>query len=93
MDSPVMDIRNPHPLKSIRDENTGLRNISVDEKEECKSCKWRYWCGGGCPLEIFRHTGRYDRKSPNCNIYKTLFPEIIRLEGLRLLRYGKPLEI
>lgn len=93
MDTPVTDIRNPHPLKSIRDENTGLRNLSVDDKEECRSCKWRYWCGGGCPLEIYRHTGRYDRKSPNCNIYKALFPEIIRLEGLRLLRYEKPLEI
>lgn len=33
----------------------------------------------------YRATGRYDRKSPNCNIYKAIFPEVLRLEGLRLI--------
>ena len=42
-------------------------------------------CGGA--LEAYRATGRYDVKSPNCNIYKALFPEALRLEGLRLLKY------
>jgi type II secretory pathway component PulL len=37
-------------------------------------------------LANFRATGRYDAKSPNCYIYKALFPEIMRLEGLRLLK-------
>jgi|GEM_PF-1712749 len=25
---------------------------------------------------------------PNCNIYKTIFPEILHLESLRLLQYA-----
>ena len=51
-----------------------------------RDCEWKYFCTGGCPLESYRATGRYDVKSPNCNIYKTIFPEALRLEGLRLLK-------
>ncbi|HNF93684.1 MAG TPA: radical SAM protein, partial [Anaerolineales bacterium] len=52
-----------------------------------KTCEWKHWCTGGCPLETHRVTGRYNVKSPNCNIYKALFPEALRLEGLRLWKY------
>ncbi len=85
MNKPVTDIHAQDPLTNIRQDNTGIQNIKVDEKEECKSCQWKYWCAGGCPLSSFRTTGRYDAKSPNCNIYKSLYPEVIRLEGLRIL--------
>ncbi|MFQ5578372.1 MAG: radical SAM protein, partial [Anaerolineae bacterium] len=60
--------------------------ISVDEKAGCSDCVWRYRCAGGCPLETFRATGRWDAQSPHCNIYRTLFPAALRLEGLRLLK-------
>jgi uncharacterized protein len=40
----------------------------------------------------YRKTGRYDAKSPNCEIYKSLFPEVIRMEGLRLLNYVDELD-
>lgn len=60
--------------------------VAVDEKEGCRDCLWRYRCAGGCPLETYRATGRFDVKSPHCNIYTTLFPEALRLEGLRLLK-------
>jgi len=76
------------PLASLRANPTGIQNLAVDEKEGCRDCEWRYWCTGGCPLQTFRATGRYDVKSPNCNIYKALFPDVIRLEGLRLLKYA-----
>lgn len=66
--------------------NGPLRNISVDDKEGCRSCEFRYRCSGGCPLETFRATGRWDVQSPNCNIYKTLYPAALRLEGLRLMK-------
>jgi len=51
------------------------------------------WCAGGCPLATYRATGRYDVKSPNCNIYRALFPEALRLEGLRLLKYQDDPEV
>lgn len=63
-----------------------LQNLSVHEKEGCRTCEFRYRCSGGCPLETYRATGRWDVKSPNCHIYKTLFPVALRLEGLRLMK-------
>ncbi len=77
------------PLVVIRSDIHGIQNISVEEKEICRSCEWKYWCTGGCSLATFKATGRYDISSPNCNIYRTLYPEVMRLEGLRLLRYGE----
>jgi uncharacterized protein len=63
-----------------------IQNLSVDQKNGCRSCEYRYRCSGGCPLETYRATGRWDVQSPNCNIYKTLLPAALRLEGLRLMK-------
>ncbi|MBE7551039.1 MAG: SPASM domain-containing protein [Anaerolineales bacterium] len=60
--------------------------ISVDDKEGCRECAWRYRCAGGCPLETYRAAGRFDVQSPHCSIYRALFPEALKLEGLRLMR-------
>lgn len=68
-----------------------IQNLPVDAKEGCRSCLWRYRCSGGCPIVTLRATGRMDIKSPNCNIYKTLLPAALRLEGLRILRYTQHL--
>lgn len=86
---PVTTVAAQDPLSFIRADQIGIQNLHVDEKEGCRDCEWRYWCAGGCPLATHRATGRYDIKSPNCNIYKTLYPEAVRLEGLRLLKYAK----
>ncbi len=83
----VTDICADDPLQLIRADQIGIQNKSVEEKESCRDCEWKYWCAGGCPLATRRATGRYDVKSPNCNIYKALYPEVLRLEGLRLLKY------
>ena len=78
------------PLQAVKDDLNGIQNLAVEAKEGCRTCEWRYWCAGGCPLLTYRATGRYDVKSPNCNIYKALFPEVLRLEALRLLKYTLP---
>ncbi len=83
----VTDIHVEDPLRLIRGDQIGIQNKSVEEKEGCRDCEWKYWCTGGCPLATFRATGRYDVKSPNCNIYKALYPEVLRLEGMRLLKH------
>lgn len=90
---PITDIYVADPLAVIRADQIGIQNISVEEKEGCKTCEWKHWCAGGCPLATYRATGRYDVKSPNCNIYKALFPEALRLEGLRLLKYQDDSEV
>lgn len=84
----VTNINSLDPLKEIQTSQLGIQNLSVDDKEDCRECTWRYWCAGGCPLLTYRTTGRYDAKSPNCKIYSTLLPEILRLEGLRLIKYA-----
>ena len=90
---PITNVHVEDPLAVIRADQIGIQNISVEEKEGCKSCEWKHWCAGGCPLTTYRATGRYDVKSPNCNIYKALFPEVLRLEGLRLLKYQDDPEV
>lgn len=78
------------PLQAIRQHAQGVQAVPVEEKEGCCTCEWRHWCTGGCPMLTYRLTGRSDIKSPNCAIYKALFPEALRLEGLRLLAYEDP---
>ncbi len=63
-----------------------LLNLPVAQKEGCRECEFRHRCAGGCPVETFRATGRWDVQSPNCRLYKTLLPAALRLEGLRLMK-------
>ena len=87
MTHPVTDIWDDDPLAAVQSAPGGIPGLSVDEKEGCADCRWRYWCAGGCPLEAFRATGRYDTRSPHCAIYRALMPEVLRLEALRLVKY------
>jgi uncharacterized protein len=84
----IGDVFADDPLQLVRRDTTTALNLLVDEKEGCKDCTWRYWCSGGCSVATFRATGRYDLKSPNCNIYKAIYPRALRLEALRLLKYA-----
>jgi uncharacterized protein len=86
------DVFADDPLQLVREDRTTALNLLVDEKEGCRDCAWRYWCSGGCSVATFRATGRYDIKSPNCNIYKAIYPRALRLEGLRLLKYANTCE-
>lgn len=92
-----MDIANPVSsiwvddlISDIRADKVGMQNPPVDTKPECQDCEWRYWCAGGCPLINKRVYGSYEARSPHCLIYRTLFPEVLRLEALRMLKYDQP---
>lgn len=74
------------PLAAIQEPTGGWRNLEVDGRRECSSCIWRYYCTGGCPLLTYRLTGQDDGASPYCEVYRTLLPEVLRVEALRLLR-------
>jgi uncharacterized protein len=84
------DVFTHDPLSLVRADTSSALNLISDEKEGCRNCTWRYSCSGGCTIATFRATGRYDVKSPNCNIYKAIYPAALRLEGLRLLKYAAP---
>jgi uncharacterized protein len=82
------DVIRDDPLQLVRKDLALVQNLAVEEKEGCRDCTWRYWCSGGCSVATFRATGRYDIKSPNCHIYKAIYPEALKLEGLRILKYA-----
>ncbi|GLY07662.1 hypothetical protein Acsp01_80410 [Actinoplanes sp. NBRC 101535] len=84
------DVFRDDPLELVRSDTRTVLNLAVEEKEGCRDCSWRYWCSGGCSVATFRATGRFDVKSPNCHIYQAIYPEVLRLEGLRLLKYARP---
>jgi uncharacterized protein len=89
IEHPVSNIWAQDPLADIRfvNNNQGFINVPVDEKEECSTCQWRYWCTGGCSFVTYRVTGQSNAKSPYCDVYRAIFPEILRLEGLRLMKW------
>jgi uncharacterized protein len=84
----VTNVFDQDPLQSIRNYTGGFQNNSVTKKSECSTCAWRHWCAGGCPLLTFKATGRNDVKSPYCDVYKAVFPRLLKIEGLRLLKWG-----
>lgn len=88
---PITTIQSDDPLRAVREDRRGVQAVAVEEREGCRDCTWRAWCRGGCPLLTYRLTGRNDVKSPNCAIYKALYPDALRLEALRLLTYGTAL--
>jgi uncharacterized protein len=87
IERPVADVLAQDPLAAVRGDMIGFQNLPVEEKEGCRECTWRYWCAGGCSLLTYRVTGRSDVKSPYCHVYQALYPEVLRLEGLRLLKW------
>lgn len=89
MARPVTTIDADDPLAFVRADTEGIQNLAVDEKE-CRECLWRYRCAGGCPRLTYQRTGRYDAKSPLCDVYRAILPEVVRLEALRMIRYEEP---
>lgn len=87
MDEVIGHIEDEDPLNAIQSTESGFHNVTVDEKPQCGKCPWRYWCAGGCPLLTQSVCGEMG-PSPYCEVYRALFPKLLRLEGLRLLKWG-----
>ncbi len=83
MDHWVGDVHSPDPLLLVR---TAFANPPVDERAPCAACVWRNVCGGGCPLLAKQRADGHLGTSPYCAAYQALYPDLIRLEGLRILR-------
>jgi uncharacterized protein len=84
----VSSVRAKDPLGDLIACPSGLRIPALEEKTICQDCTWRYACAGGCPLAA-QSSGDKFAPSPNCAIYKAILPEILRLEGIRLLKHAQ----
>jgi uncharacterized protein len=88
MAHPISQISAADILHDIQVNPADFQAVPVTAKTDCADCTWRYWCAGGCPLLTRRVSGRADVKSPYCDVYRAIYPEVVRLEGLRLLKWG-----
>lgn len=61
--------------------------LTVEGKYPCNKCLWKYVCAGGCPLLTFNSKKTFITNSTYCDVYKTLIPEVLRVEAKRLLKY------
>jgi uncharacterized protein len=73
-----------HMLASPRFDD--FPNPPIDHRNGCNTCKWRYWCAGGCPIHAMNITGTSNVSSPYCSVYKAVYPELVRLQALQLLQ-------
>lgn len=89
LDRPVAAIWAHDVLAAVREDDQGLHNSSVEQRPVCHSCLWRYWCGGGCPLQLTSHADGTASGSPYCRVYQAIFPDLLRLEGLRLVKLAQ----
>lgn len=88
--APVAGVDDPRLLAAVRSAATpgAMQPMAVTQREGCHSCRWRAWCGGGCPLLAYQATGAWGQRSPYCTVYQSLYPEVLRTEGLRILKYA-----
>lgn len=75
-----------HMLESPRFDD--FSNLPVDQRNGCRTCEWRYWCAGGCPIHAKNITGTSNVSSPYCSVYKTIYPQLVRLQALQFLQAG-----
>lgn len=78
--TPWSDLDGEDLLGTVRQQGGGLFR-PVTERPGCQDCTWRTACAGGCPLSwgSALHT-------TYCRAYRSLLPELVRLEGERLRR-------
>lgn len=81
---------------SLFDENDVFKNVITkadlyyqksdpELHPECKKCKWKYICAGGCRQERKFLNSEFKRKTSYCYTYKKLIPYHIKLEAKRIL--------
>ncbi len=52
---------------------------------ECARCRHKPSCAGGCPLQLYRREGHVDGRSPYCQVYKAVIPQMVRIAALELI--------
>lgn len=85
--NPVGDILKNDSLVAIREQNQFKADLYlIDNYEYCGDCHWRYLCNGGCSVLTKFQYGRFDTRSPYCDVFKQCIPRLIRIAGLQILK-------
>jgi len=79
LEEPCTDLEDADPLTTVRRHDAGTFS-SVLDRPDCLYCQWQMACSGGCPL--LRETPLH---RSYCRVYRRLLPELVRLEGKRLI--------
>jgi uncharacterized protein len=87
LQQPVTSLAAPDPLTLVRAYAQGAAWGPVDAKAGCQDCRWRYWCGGGCAVTAQGMADDVAPTAPYCQVYQALFPDVLSLEGRRLLHW------
>ncbi len=68
------------PLYLIKGVRTAITNLNsyVEEKEGCKECYFRYFCGGGCKARAYLTHDDIMAMDPYCSGYKLNFQRFIK---------------
>lgn len=89
LEKPIGSIDDKDLIKTMEEGNfVRPKNLTVEGKTPCNTCQWKYICCGGCPLLTFEQKRKYTVNSPYCSVYKSLIPEVLRIEAKRLIKYG-----
>lgn len=85
------------PVGTIKDEDivqTMIKKSFIYGKDlitqtalGCRTCPWRNVCCGGCPL-AYLHKEASRAQPDYCAVYKTLMPELLRIEARRIIKWG-----
>ena len=79
LEEPWTNLEDADPLATVRRHGEDAFK-SVLDRPDCRWCQWQTACSGGCPL--LRETPLHHSY---CRVYRTLLPELVRLEGKRLI--------
>lgn len=84
---PVGDIWEDDPLSVVRQAWSTRYGEVAERQTACSSCMWRNICRGGCPLLAQPVESQKGIPARYCKVYRAILPELLRLEGLRLLKW------
>jgi len=72
-------IYSEHPNQLMRNDNFRWAYKRPDAPQECKICDIKDICQSGCPNDKLATFGRFDTKSPFCEVYKSVIPRLMEL--------------
>ncbi len=88
LEESIGSIHDPDLIKSMQKGNfIKPRGMTVENRQQCQDCPWRYYCCGGCPLLTFSQHKRYDLSSSYCQVYQKLIPQAFKIEAKRIINH------